>query len=59
MLDNLVIKNYWNKLEKKKPAPKFASGPSKKKYDGMRAVDRVRDDIIKQYGKGALINKKK
>ena len=43
----------------KKPAPKFASGPSKKKYDGMRAVDRVRDDIIKQYGKGALINKKK
>ena len=43
----------------KKPAPKFAPGPSKKKYDGMRAVDRVRDDIIKQYGKGALINKKK
>ena len=43
----------------KKPAPKFSSGPSKKKYDGMRAVDRVRDDIIKQYGKGSLINKKK
>ena len=24
----------------KKPAPKFAPGPSKKKYDGMRAVDK-------------------
>ncbi len=35
--------------ERKKPDPKASK----------RAVDRVRDDIIKQYGKGALINKKK
>ena len=35
--------------ERKKPDPKA----------GMRAVDRVRDDIIKQYGKGALIDTKK
>ena len=34
---------------------KKKSDPNAKK----RAVDRVRDDIIKQYGKGALINKKK
>ena len=35
--------------ERKKPDPKASK----------RAVDRVRDDIIKQYGKGALINTKK
>jgi hypothetical protein len=35
--------------ERKKPDPKASK----------RAVDRVRDDIIKQYGKGALIDTKK
>jgi len=35
--------------ERKKPDPKA----------GMRAVDKVRNDIIKKYGKGALIDTKK
>ena len=35
--------------ERKKPDPKA----------GMRAVDKVRNDIIKRYGKGALIDTKK
>ena len=43
----------------KKPAPKFAPGPSKKKYDGMSAVDAVKADIRAKYGKGAIIDKKK
>ena len=40
-------------------APKFAPGPSKKKYDGMSAVDAVKADIRAKYGKGAIIDKKK
>jgi hypothetical protein len=40
-------------------APKFASGPSKKKYDGMSAVDAVKADIRAKYGKGAIIDTKK
>jgi len=43
----------------RKPAPKFAPGPSKKKYDGMSAVDAVKADIRAKYGKGAIIDKKK
>ena len=42
----------------KKPA-KFASGPSKKKYDGMSALDRVKSDIRAKYGKGAIMDTKK
>jgi len=40
-------------------APKFAPGPSKKKYDGMSAVDKVKADITAKYGKGAIIDTKK
>jgi len=40
-------------------APKFASGPSKKKYDGMSAVDIVKAEIRKKHGKGAIIDTKK
>ena len=40
-------------------APKFASGPSKKKYDGMSAVDAVKADIRAKYGKGAIMDTKK
>jgi hypothetical protein len=43
----------------KKPAPKFAPGPSKKKYDGMSALDYVKADIRKKHGKGAIIDTKK
>ena len=42
-----------------KKAPKFAPGPSKKKYDGMSAVDKVKADIRSKYGKGAIIDTKK
>jgi hypothetical protein len=42
-----------------KRAPKFAPGPSKKKHDGMSAVDRVKADIRAKYGKGAIIDTKK
>ena len=42
----------------RKPA-KFASGPSKKKYDGMSALDRVKSDIRAKYGKGAIMDTKK
>ena len=38
---------------------KFASGPSKKKYDGMSALDRVKSDIRAKYGKGAIMDTKK
>ena len=40
----------------------FAPGPTggkKKKYDGMSAVERVKADIEKKYGKGAIVDKKK
>jgi hypothetical protein len=40
-------------------APKFAPGPSKKKYDGMSAVDAVKAEIRKKHGKGAIIDTKK
>jgi hypothetical protein len=40
-------------------APKFAPGPSKKKYDGMSAVDAVKADIRAKYGKGAILDTKK
>ena len=43
-------------------APKFAAGPiggKKKKYDGMSAVEKVRADIEKKYGKGAIMDTKK
>ncbi len=43
-------------------APKFAAGPTggkKKKYDGMSAVEKVRADIEKKYGKGAIMDTKK
>ena len=40
-------------------APKFAPGPSKKKYDGMSALDYVKADIRKKHGKGAIIDTKK
>ena len=42
-------------------SPKFASGPTggKKKYDGMSAVEKVKADIEKKYGKGAIYTKKK
>ena len=43
----------------KKPAPKFASGPSKKKYDGMSAVEKVKAEIRGKYGKGAIMDTKK
>jgi len=43
----------------KKPAPKFAPGPSKKKYDGMSALDMVKAEIRKKHGKGAIIDTKK
>ena len=43
----------------RKPAPKFAPGPSKKKYDGMSALDYVKADIRKKHGKGAIIDTKK
>ena len=42
----------------RKPA-KFASGPSKKKYDGMSALDKVKSDIRAKYGKGAIMDTKK
>ena len=37
---------------------KFASGPSKKKYDGMSALDKVKSDIRAKYGKGAIMDTK-
>ena len=40
-------------------APKFAPGPSKKKYDGMSALDAVKAEIRKKHGKGAIIDTKK
>ena len=40
-------------------APKFSPGPSKKKYDGMSALDYVKADIRKKHGKGAIIDTKK
>jgi hypothetical protein len=43
----------------KKPAPKFAPGPSKKKYDGMSALDMVKAEIRKKHGKGAIVDTKK
>ena len=35
------------------------TGGKKKKYDGMSAVEKVRADIEKKYGKGAIMDTKK
>ena len=43
-------------------AQNLSSGPTggkKKKYDGMSAVEKVRADIEKKYGKGAIMDTKK
>ena len=40
-------------------APKFSPGPSKKKYDGMSALDAVKAEIRKKHGKGAIMDTKK
>ena len=40
-------------------APKFAPGPSKKKYDGMSALEKVKAEIRKKHGKGAIMDTKK
>ena len=40
-------------------APKFAPGPSKKKYDGMSALEKVKADIRAKHGKGAIMDTKK
>ena len=40
-------------------APKFASGPSKKKYDGMSALEKVKAEIRAKHGKGAIMDTKK
>jgi len=48
-------------VDYKRPPAKpntFGKKPSDPKAK-QRAVDRVRDDIIKRYGKGALISTKK
>jgi hypothetical protein len=42
-----------------KRAPKFAPGPSKKKYDGMSALEKVKADIRAKHGKGAIMDTKK
>ena len=41
-------------------APKASNtAGKKKKYDGMSAMDKVKADIEKKYGKGAIYTKKK
>ena len=40
-------------------APKFAPGPSKKKYDGMSALEKVKAEIRAKHGKGAIMDTKK
>ena len=42
-----------------KRAPKFAPGPSKKKFDGMSALEKVKADIRAKHGKGAIMDTKK
>ena len=42
-----------------KRAPKFAPGPSKKKYDGMSALEKVKAEIRAKHGKGAIMDTKK
>ena len=42
-----------------KRAPKFTPGPSKKKYDGMSALEKVKADIRAKHGKGAIMDTKK
>ena len=43
---------------KRAPKPQFTKGP-KKKYDGMSALDFVKKDIEKKYGKGAILDTSK
>ena len=40
-------------------APKSSPKSAKKKYDGMSALDFVKADLTKKYGKGAIHSKKK
>jgi hypothetical protein len=40
-------------------APKFAPGPAKKKYDGMSALEKVKAELEKKHGKGAVMDTKK
>ena len=40
-------------------APKFAPGPSKKKYDGMSALQKVKAELRAKHGKGAIMDTKK
>ena len=40
-------------------APKFTSGPSKKKYDGMSALEKVKAELRAKHGKGAIMDTKK
>ncbi len=42
-----------------RPAKNVATGPAKKKYDGMSALDFVKADIRKKHGKDAIIDTKK
>ena len=42
-----------------KPAKNVAMGGSKKKYDGMSALERVKADIRAKHGKGAIMDTKK
>ena len=42
-----------------RPAKNVATGPAKKKYDGMSALEFVKADIRKKHGKDAIIDTKK
>ena len=42
-----------------RPAKNVATGPAKKKYDGMSALDFVKAEIQKKHGKGAIMDTKK
>ena len=57
-----LLQRSWLGNTNYRKAPKFAAGPTggkKKKYDGMSAVEKVRADIEKKYGKGAIMDTKK
>jgi len=45
-------------VDYRRPLKNINNTSTDKKPSKMRAVDKVRDDIIKRYGKGALYNKK-
>ena len=42
-----------------RPARNVATGPAKKKYDGMSALEKVKADIRAKHGKGAIMDTKK